>query len=36
VVGSAVAVGAVCLLLAFVALAGLEETYGRDLDFLEH
>ncbi|HEV8325784.1 MAG TPA: MFS transporter [Myxococcota bacterium] len=35
VVGSGIAVGAVTLLVAFVALAGLEETYGKDLDFLE-
>jgi predicted MFS family arabinose efflux permease len=34
-VGSAWAVGAVCFTLALVALAGLPETHGRDLDFLE-
>jgi MFS family permease len=33
--GSAIFVGSVTLLLAFVALAGLAETYGKDLDFVE-
>lgn len=33
--GSAIAVGAVVLLVAFLALRNLGETYGRDLDFLE-
>ncbi len=34
-VGSALAVGAVTLVAALVALAGLDETYGRDLDYVE-
>jgi len=34
-VGAAWAVGAVCFVLAAGALAGLGETHGRDLDFLE-
>jgi MFS family permease len=34
-VGSAWIVGAVCFALAAVALVGLRETHGRDLDFLE-
>jgi MFS family permease len=34
-VGSAAVVGAVCVGLALVALAGLDETYGKDLDYLE-
>jgi MFS transporter, putative metabolite:H+ symporter len=33
--GAALAVGAVTIVIAFVALLGLEETHGRDLDFLE-
>lgn len=33
--GAAIVVGSVCLLLAFVALAKLEETYDKDLDFVE-
>lgn len=33
--GSAIAVGAAVFLLTFVALYGLEETYGRDLDYVE-
>lgn len=33
--GSAAAVGAVAVVLAFIALRGLDETYGRDLDFLD-
>ncbi|MBI1849109.1 MAG: MFS transporter [Planctomycetes bacterium] len=36
VVGSGIAVGVVTLAIAFIALAGLEETYGKDLDFVEH
>jgi hypothetical protein len=32
---SAAAVGALTLLVAFVSLAGIEETYGKDLDYLE-
>lgn len=35
IVGSAAAVGAVVMLLAFGALRGIDETYGKDLDFLE-
>ncbi len=35
VLGSAGTVGAVILLLAFAALFGLEETHGKDLDFVE-
>lgn len=35
VTGSALAVGVVTMLIAFVAVSGLDETYGRDLDFLE-
>jgi len=35
VLGAAGIVGAVCFALAFAALAGLRETYGRDLDYLE-
>jgi putative MFS transporter len=34
-VGSAALVGAVTIVLAFLALAGLEETFGKDLDYLE-
>jgi len=33
--GSAMAVGAVAFAIAFISLAGLEETYGKDLDYLE-
>jgi putative MFS transporter len=33
--GSAIAVGATALVLGFVALAGLDETFGKDLDYLE-
>jgi hypothetical protein len=36
VTGSAIAVGAVTMFIAFLALRGLEETYGKDLDFLDH
>ncbi|MFN0180370.1 MAG: MFS transporter [Gemmatimonadales bacterium] len=32
---SAMAVGAIALTIAFFALSGLEETYGKDLDFVE-
>ncbi len=35
VAGSAIAVGVVTLVMALVALVGLEETYGKDLDFVE-
>jgi MFS family permease len=34
-VGSAIAVGAGCLALAVAALLVLDETYGKDLDFVE-
>jgi MFS family permease len=34
-VGSAWVVGSVCFTLALLALIGLRETHGRDLDFLE-
>ncbi len=34
-VGSAAMVGAVCFALAAISLAGLQETHGRDLDFVE-
>lgn len=34
-VGSAVAVGAVCMLIAFVALSYMKETFHKDLDYLE-
>ena len=32
---SAIVIGAVLLLVAFVALSQLSETYGKDLDYLE-
>lgn len=32
---SALIVGLVCIVLAYIALAGLEESYHKDLDFLE-
>jgi MFS transporter, putative metabolite:H+ symporter len=35
IVGGAGAVGALTLVLAFAALFALDETYGKDLDFLE-
>ena len=35
VLGSAVAVGIAALTLAFLGLRGIEETHGKDLDFLE-
>jgi hypothetical protein len=35
ILGAAGMVGAICFLVAFAALAGLDETFGRDLDFLE-
>jgi MFS family permease len=35
VVGSGIAVGVVALAIAFLSLTGLEETYGKDLDFVE-
>jgi MFS transporter len=34
--GAALAVGAVALALAFVAIFNLDETYGKDLEYLEH
>lgn len=33
--GSAMAVGLIALAIAFASLRGLEETYGKDLDYLE-
>lgn len=33
--GSAMLVGAIALLIAYVSLWGLEETYGKDLNYLE-
>ena len=33
--GSAMLVGAVVLAIAYVSLWGLEETYGKELDYLE-
>ncbi len=36
VVGSGAVVGGATLLLAVIALATLEDTFGRDLDYLEH
>jgi hypothetical protein len=35
VAASAATVGTVCLLIAFWAWSGLEETHGKDLDYLE-
>ncbi len=35
VLGAAGAVGAVCFALAFLSLFGLQETFGKDLDYLE-
>jgi MFS transporter, putative metabolite:H+ symporter len=35
-VGSGIAVGVGSLVLSFIALYALEETYGKDLDFVEH
>jgi hypothetical protein len=32
---SAMAIGAACLVVAFLALARLEETFSKDLDYLE-
>ncbi|HEU6447472.1 MAG TPA: MFS transporter [Verrucomicrobiae bacterium] len=34
-VASAAIVGAVCLLIALIALSGLDETHGKDLNYLE-
>ncbi len=33
--GSALAVGAICMVVAFIALASLEETFHKDLDYYE-
>jgi hypothetical protein len=33
--GSAMLVGAIALAIAFVSLRGLEESYGKDLNFVE-
>ena len=33
--GAGLLVGVVCIATALIALAGLEETYGKDLDFVE-
>lgn len=35
VAGSAMAVGAIALVIAFVSLAGIEETFGKNLDYVE-
>jgi hypothetical protein len=35
VVASAAIVGVVCLLVAFWAASGLQETYDKDLDYIE-
>jgi predicted MFS family arabinose efflux permease len=35
-IGSGIAVGVGSLLLAFIALQGLDETFGKELDFVEH
>jgi MFS transporter, putative metabolite:H+ symporter len=35
VTGSAVTIGGVALVIAVVALANLQETFGKDLDYLE-
>jgi MFS transporter, putative metabolite:H+ symporter len=35
VIGSGIAVGVATLSIAFFAVAGLEETYGKDLEFVE-
>jgi hypothetical protein len=32
---SALIVGSVCLILAYLALSNLEETFGKDLNYLE-
>ncbi len=36
IVGSAMAVGATCLALAFYSLSRLEETFGKELNYYEH
>jgi len=33
---SGIIVGTIAILLAFLALNGLEETYGKDLDYVDH
>ncbi|OAI43399.1 MFS transporter [Verrucomicrobia bacterium SCGC AG-212-E04] len=33
--GGGLVVGVICIVIALVALAGLEETYGKDLDYVE-
>jgi len=35
VVYSALIVGVIALVISFVALSGLEETFGKDLDYVE-
>jgi predicted anti-sigma-YlaC factor YlaD len=35
IIHSAAIVGAVCLAIAFYALSGLEETFDKDLDYIE-
>ena len=35
ILGSAAIVGALCFALALLSLAGLRETFGKDLDYLE-
>jgi putative MFS transporter len=35
VIHSAAIVGAVCLAIAFYALSGLQETFDKDLDYIE-
>jgi MFS transporter, putative metabolite:H+ symporter len=35
ITGSAAVVGALTIVIALVALAGIDETYGRDLDFVD-
>jgi fucose permease len=35
-VGAAVIIGAVVALIAFLAVFALEETFGKDLDYVEH
>src|SRR4029077_3698987 len=33
--GGGLLVGVICIVISLIALLGLEETYGRDLDFVE-
>jgi hypothetical protein len=35
IVPSAALIGVACILVAFWALRGLDETYGKDLDYIE-